>query len=75
MFVDVVVSSILIFKYFGSLYVGTFLATFVMYSVFTIKYSDYRRAGVRKQKTAEKDVDFLMSETFSNYYNVKYYSA
>ena len=75
MFMDVVTSSALILVYFGPAYVCTFLASFGLYSVFTIRYSDYRRAGVRLQKNTEKEVDFLMSETFANYYNVKYYSA
>jgi ABC-type transport system involved in Fe-S cluster assembly fused permease/ATPase subunit len=75
MFVDIVTSSILIYAYFGTGYVCTFLGSFALYSIFTIKYSDYRRAGVKLQKNTEKEVDFMMSEIFSNYYNVKYYSA
>lgn len=75
MFLDIVVSSGLILAYFGPVYVFTFLASFALYSVFTVRYSDYRRRGVHKQKTIEKEVDFLMAETFSNYYNVKFYSA
>lgn len=75
MFVDIVASSVLLYATFGSAYVCTFLASFSLYSIFTIKYSDYRRAGVRRQRNTEKEVDSLMSETFANYYNVKYYSA
>lgn len=39
----------------------SFLASYAIYSVFTIKYSDYRRKGVRMQKNAEKNIDFVTS--------------
>lgn len=50
-----------------------FLTCYAVYSVFTIKYSDYRRAHIRRQRETERKMDFITSETFANYYNVKYF--
>jgi hypothetical protein len=46
-----------------------------MYSLFTVHYSDYRRRGVERQKKYERKIEFILSETFINYHNVKFYSA
>lgn len=69
------VSAGLIFKYFGTPYLLTFLGSCIMYSLFTVHYSDYRRRGVERQKKYERKIEFILSETFVNYHNVKFYSA
>ena len=32
-----------------------------------------RRSHVRDQRMSERKLDFISSETFANYYNVKYF--
>lgn len=59
--------------YADSYFVLSFLACYSAYSVFTIRYSEYRRKGIRMTREAERKTDFITSETFANYYNVKYF--
>lgn len=59
--------------YSGSPFVISFITCYAFYSMFTIKYSDYRKEIIKKLRMTERELDFITSETFANYYNVKYF--
>ena len=59
--------------YSSPMFALSFVACFSLYSVFTIKYSEYRRKFIKEARQREKHIDFVTSETFSNFYNVKYF--
>jgi ABC-type transport system involved in Fe-S cluster assembly fused permease/ATPase subunit len=70
---DVTLSITLMLYYSSPLFALSFLACYSAYAVFTIRYSDRRKKGIRELREVEKRIDFVTSETFANYYNVKYF--
>ena len=70
---DVGLSISLLLYYSNPLFALSFTGCFVAYAVFTVRYSNYRHNIIRKFRRSEKHIDFVTSETFGNYYNVKYF--
>ncbi|KAL4434505.1 hypothetical protein ABPG74_007289 [Tetrahymena malaccensis] len=72
---DVVLSSVFLLYHCGPFVFLSFLMTYGGYIWFTFDLTNSRRKGMGLQKKYERQADFTLSETLSNYYNVKYYSA
>ena len=72
-FLDIVGSIAMLLYYSSPLFALSFVACYSMYAVFTVRYSDYRRKYIKEFRETEKHIDFVTSETFSNFYNVKYF--
>ena len=70
---DVTLSISLLLYYSNPLFAISFMSCFAAYAIFTVKYSNYRHHLIRKFRATEKHIDFVTSETFGNYYNVKYF--
>ncbi|CAD8133106.1 unnamed protein product [Paramecium pentaurelia] len=60
---------------FGWPFFSSFLVTFVAYTAFTIRYSNYRRKIISQRKKQEKLADFTISQALDNLFTVKYFSA
>jgi ABC-type transport system involved in Fe-S cluster assembly fused permease/ATPase subunit len=63
----------MLYYYSGSPFVISFLTCYGIYTAFTLRYSNYRQLIIRKLRGCERQLDFITSETFANYYNVKYF--
>jgi len=71
--VDIGLSAGMLYYYSGSPFVISFIVCYGLYAGFTLKYSDYRHQIIKKLRGSERSLDFITSETFANYYNVKYF--
>lgn len=70
---DVTLSITLLLYYSNPLFALSFTACIAAYGLFTVRYSEFRIKTIREFRNTEKRIDFVTSETFSNYYNVKYF--
>lgn len=71
--VDIILSSAMLYHYSGSPFVISFIVCYGLYAGFTLKYSDYRHSIIKRLRGCERELDFITSETFANYLNVKYF--
>ncbi|KRX09894.1 P-loop containing nucleoside triphosphate hydrolase [Pseudocohnilembus persalinus] len=72
---DMVLSTAFLLYYCGFEFFIAFAVTFGAYGYFTLDLSFRRLQGMRNQKRLERKQDFVMGETLSNFFNVKYYNA
>ncbi|EGR27509.1 hypothetical protein IMG5_195130, partial [Ichthyophthirius multifiliis] len=72
---DIGLSAFFLLYHCGPFFFISFLATYSGYIWYTFDLSNYRIQAMKLQKQYDRQADFTLSETLSNYYNVKYYNA
>jgi len=74
-FVEITIGCTLLFTQAGIQFTGVFLGSVLAFLLFTRSASKTRKTFVAKQKEQDKILDFLVTESLSNYFLVKHFNA
>ena len=75
MSIELSISSLMILYFCGPIYFFNLILSLTAYLVVTKRLSQHRKKIIQKTYNTEKKLNFLLTESLSNYYNVKIFNS